>query len=73
MDRYKKKKSFQSKLNVDTLFNKVPMNLKCTLSQNERDFLEAVIHLQHLVILHMVVVSDIVMVCLHRQLRMDTR
>ena len=48
MDRYKKKKSFQSKLNVDTLFNKVPMNLKCTLSQNERDFLEAVIHLQHL-------------------------
>ena len=24
------------------------MNLKCTLSQNERDFLEAVIHLQHL-------------------------
>ena len=48
MDRYKKKKSFQSKLNVDTLFNKVPMNLKCTMSQNERDFLEAVIHLQHL-------------------------
>ena len=33
---------------MDTLFNKVPMNLKCTLSQNERDFLEAVIHLQHL-------------------------
>ena len=24
------------------------MNLKCSLSQNERDFLEAVIHLQHL-------------------------
>jgi hypothetical protein len=48
MAQYNKKKSFQSKLNVDTLFNKVPMNLKCTLSQNERDFLEAVIHLQHL-------------------------
>ena len=48
MVRYNTKKSFQSKLNVDTLFNKVPMNLKCTLSQNERDFLEAVIHLQHL-------------------------
>lgn len=48
MDRYKKKKSFQSKLNVDSIFSKVPMNLKCTLSQNERDFLEAVIHLQHL-------------------------
>ena len=48
MTRHSAKKSFQSKLNVDTLFNKVPMNLKCTLSQNERDFLEAVIHLQHL-------------------------
>ena len=48
MYRYKKKKSFQSKLNVDSIFSKVPMNLKCTLSQNERDFLEAVIHLQHL-------------------------
>ena len=48
MDRYKKKKSFQSKLNLDSIFSKVPMNLKCTLSQNERDFLEAVIHLQHL-------------------------
>lgn len=48
MARYNTKKSFQSKLNVDTLFNKAPMNLKCTLSQNERDFLEAVIHLQHL-------------------------
>lgn len=48
MVRYNTNKSSQSKLNVDTLFNKVPMNLKCTLSQNERDFLEAVIHLQHL-------------------------
>lgn len=48
MAQHNKKKSFQSKLNVNTLFNKVPMNLKCTLSQNERDFLEAVIHLQHL-------------------------
>ena len=44
----KTKRGFQSKLVVNTLFNKIPMNLKCSLSQNERDFLEAVIHLQHL-------------------------
>ena len=37
---------FKSKLEVDELFVKSPMNLKCALSQNERDFLEAVIHLQ---------------------------
>ena len=37
---------FKSKLEVDELFVKSPINLKCVLSQNERDFLEAVIHLQ---------------------------
>ena len=39
---------FKSKLEVDELFVKSPMNLKCVLSQNERDFLESVIHLQSL-------------------------
>lgn len=48
MTDLKTKRGFQSKLVVNTLFNKIPMNLKCSLSQNERDFLEAVIHLQHL-------------------------
>ena len=48
MKNYNTKRGFQSKLVVNTLFNKIPMNLKCSLSQNERDFLEAVIHLQHL-------------------------
>ena len=48
MTDFKTKRGFQSKLIVNTLFNKIPMNLKCSLSQNERDFLEAVIHLQHL-------------------------
>jgi len=33
-------------LKVDRLFIKSPVNMKCLLSQNERDFLEAVIHLQ---------------------------
>ncbi len=37
---------FKSKLEVEELFVKSPINLKCVLSQNERDFLEAVIHLQ---------------------------
>ena len=37
---------FKSKLEVDELFVKSPINLKCVLSQNERVFLEAVIHLQ---------------------------
>lgn len=48
MTDFKTKRGFQSKLIVNTLFNKIPMYLKCSLSQNERDFLEAVIHLQHL-------------------------
>ena len=48
MTDLKIKRRFQSKLVVNTLFNKIPMNLKCSLSQNERDFLEAVIHLQHI-------------------------
>lgn len=43
-----KKGQFKSKLEVNELFVKCPMNLKCVLSQNERDFLEAVIHLQSL-------------------------
>ena len=43
-----KKSQFKSKLEVNELFVKSPMNLKCVLSQNERDFLEAVIHLQSL-------------------------
>lgn len=38
--------NFKSKLEIDELFVKSPINLKCVLSQNERDFLEAVIHLQ---------------------------
>lgn len=38
----------KSKLEVNELFVKVPINLKCVLTQNERDFLEAVIHLQSL-------------------------
>ena len=42
------KSQFKSKLEVNELFVKCPMNLKCLLSQNERDFLEAVIHLQSL-------------------------
>jgi hypothetical protein len=42
------KSQFKSKLEVNELFVKCPMNLKCVLSQNERDFLEAVIHLQSL-------------------------
>lgn len=44
----KNKSNFKSKLEVNELFVKVPINLKCVLSQNERDFLEAVIHLQSL-------------------------
>jgi hypothetical protein len=43
-----KKGQFKSKLEVNELFVKSPMNLKCVLNQNERDFLEAVIHLQSL-------------------------
>lgn len=43
-----KKGQFKSKLEVNELFVKSPINLKCVLSQNERDFLEAVIHLQSL-------------------------
>lgn len=39
---------FKSKLEVNELFVKSPINLKCVLSQNERDFIEAVIHLQSL-------------------------
>lgn len=39
---------YKSKLRIDRLFVKVPINLKSLLSQNERDFLEAVIHLQSL-------------------------
>ena len=42
------KSQFKSKLEVNELFVKCPMNLKCVLSQNERDLLEAVIHLQSL-------------------------
>ena len=42
------KSQYKSKLEVNELFVKCPMNLKCLLSQNERDFLEAVIHLQSL-------------------------
>ena len=38
----------KSKLEVTELFVKSPINLKCVLSQNERDFLEGVIHLQSL-------------------------
>lgn len=44
----KEKNNFKSKLEVNELFVKVPINLKCVLTQNERDFLEAVIHLQSL-------------------------
>ena len=43
-----KKGQFKSKLEVNELFVKSPINLKCVLSQNERDFIEAVIHLQSL-------------------------
>lgn len=43
-----KKSAYKSKLEVDKLFVKVPINLKCLLSQNERDFFEAVQHLQSL-------------------------
>lgn len=43
-----KKSQFKSKLEVNELYVKSPMNLKCVLSQNERDFIEAVIHLQSL-------------------------
>ena len=43
-----KKSQFKSKLEVNELFVKSPINLKCVLSQNERDFLDAVIHLQSL-------------------------
>lgn len=43
-----KKSQFKSKLEVNELFVKSPINLKCVLSQNERDFIEAVIHLQSL-------------------------
>ena len=42
------KENFKSKLEVNNLFIKAPMNLKCLLSNTERDFLEAVIHLQTL-------------------------
>ena len=44
----KAKSQYKSKLEVNELFVKCPMNMKCLLSQNERDFLEAVIHLQSL-------------------------
>lgn len=44
----KKKILFKSKLEVTNLFIKAPMNFKCLLSSTERDFLEAVIHLQSL-------------------------
>lgn len=44
----KKKTFFKSKLEVTNLFIKAPMNFKCLLSSTERDFLEAVIHLQSL-------------------------
>lgn len=44
----KERSNFKSKLEVNELFVKVPINLKCVLTQNERDFLEAVIHLQSL-------------------------
>lgn len=43
-----KKIKFKSKLEVTDLFVKVPMNFKCLLTNTERDFLEAVIHLQSL-------------------------
>ena len=43
-----KKSQFKCKLEVNELFVKSPINLKCVLSQNERDFIEAVIHLQSL-------------------------
>ena len=43
-----KKSQFKSKLEVNELFVKSPINMKCVLSQNERDFIEAVIHLQSL-------------------------
>lgn len=43
-----KKCHLKSKLEVNELFVKSPINLKCVLSQNERDFIEAVIHLQSL-------------------------
>lgn len=44
----KKEKKLRSKLKVDTLYIKAPINLKCVLSSTERDLLEAVIHLQTL-------------------------
>ena len=44
----KKKILLKSKLEVTNLFIKAPMNFKCLLSSTERDFLEAVIHLQSL-------------------------
>jgi hypothetical protein len=44
----KKKTFFKSKLEVNNLYIKAPMNFKCLLSSTERDFLEAVIHLQSL-------------------------
>ena len=44
----KKNIFFKSKLEVTNLFIKAPMNFKCLLSSTERDFLEAVIHLQSL-------------------------
>lgn len=44
----KKSNLLKSKLEVNNLFIKAPMNFKCLLSSTERDFLEAVIHLQSL-------------------------
>ncbi len=44
----KNSNKIKSKLEVNTLFIKAPMNLKCLLTSTERDFLEAVIHLQSL-------------------------
>lgn len=44
----KQKFTLKSKLEVTELFIKAPMNFKCLLTSNERDFLEAVIHLQSL-------------------------
>lgn len=46
--KHLKKIKFKSKLEVTDLFVKVPMNFKCLLTSTERDFLEAVIHLQSL-------------------------
>lgn len=40
--------TLKSKLEINELFIKAPMNFKCLLTSNERDFLEAVIHLQSL-------------------------